>query len=138
MNKPRNNNFTKSWDKNNNNNNKDRYVKKKEDFLDFFKPGIEVRNNDVGKALRILKKRLERDDFQKTLSKKMYHEKPSETKRRARAQAVKRWKRSVSDRELSGESVQYSTTGLKHLKTKKKMKKVRDQQDRLRQRSKHK
>ena len=68
----------------------------------------------------------------------MYHEKPSETKRRARAQAAKRWQRSVSDKELAGENVQYSTSGLKNLKTKKKMKKVRDQQDRLRRRLKNK
>ena len=130
--KHKNNNYSKNW------NNKDRDTKQKENFFDYFKPGVEVRNNDVGKALRILKKRLERDDFQKTISKKMYHEKPSETKRRARAQAAKRWQRSVSDKELAGEHVQYSTSGLKHLKTKKKMKKVRDQQDRLRRRLKNK
>ena len=90
MSKHKNNNYSKNW------NNKDRDTKQKENFFDYFKPGVEVRNNDVGKALRILKKRLERDDFQKTISKKMYHEKPSETKRRARAQAAKRWQRSVS------------------------------------------
>lgn len=132
MSKPRNNNYTKSWD----NKNKNSQPRQQENFFDYFKPGVEVRNNDVGKALRILKKRLERDDFQKTISKKMYHEKPSETRRRAKAQAAKRWQRSVTERELTGESVQYSTTGLKHLKTKKKMKKVRQQQDRLRQRMK--
>lgn len=132
MNKHKNNNYSKSW------NNKGNDTRPKENFFDYFKPGVEVRGGDVGKALRILKKRLERDDFQKTISKNMYYEKPSETKRRSKAQAAKRWQRSVTEKEISGEHVQYATSGLKHLKTKKKMKPVREQQDRLRQRIKKK
>ena len=69
MSKPRNNThnkkFTKEW------NTKKKYdsPKKDEHYLDAYKPGIEVRNGDVNKAIRILKKRLE-DSFPRNLSNK--------------------------------------------------------------------
>ena len=43
---------------------------------------IEVRNNNVEKALRVLKKKLLKEGTLKLLKSKQYYEKPSEVKRR--------------------------------------------------------
>lgn len=51
---------------------------------------VEVRNDDVNGALRRLRKILENNDRQKDLAKHEYYEKPSATRKRERAQAVKR------------------------------------------------
>ena len=79
--------FTKQW----NNKRRDDKPKKEEHYLDKFKSAIEVRNGDVGKALRILKRRLEKSDFQKEMAKQQYYEKPSAKRNRKKQQAVKRW-----------------------------------------------
>lgn len=122
-------NYTKSF------NNKKRDEKPKEEhYLDAFKPGVEVRNGDVGKALRILKKKLERSDFQKELAKQQYYEKPSEKRKRKKQQAVKRWERHVRDSEASGEMRQYELTGVKWMKCKRKSRKIRDARDRANRR----
>lgn len=134
MSKPRNNNANKGYTKKWNNDRNTQKPRRDENFLDYFKPNIEVRNGDIGKALRILKKRLERNEFQKDIARMQYHEKPSETKRRSRQQAQKRWKRHVAELESAGEHIQYTPVGLKNLKSKRKMRKLRDQQDRLRRR----
>ena len=60
MSQPRNNNQNKQYTKDWNNKKRDFRPKKEEHYLDAYKPGIEVWNGDVNKALRILKKRLER------------------------------------------------------------------------------
>ncbi len=123
--KPKNANYTKSF------NNKKRDEKPKDEhFLDFFKPGVEVRNGDVGKALRILKKKLERADFQKELAKQQYFEKPSEKRKRKKQQAVKRWERHVRDAETSGEMIPYQKTGVAWMKSKRKSRKIREARDR--------
>ena len=96
---------------------------KKEEFLDFFKPGVDVRNGDVGKALRILKKRLEKAEFQKTMSKLQYFEKPSQKKKRMKDQAKKRWSKQVREMEASGAQRQYEPTGTKWMKDKRKTRK---------------
>ena len=101
--------FTKKW----NNNKRDDKPKKEEHYLDKFKGGVEVRNGDVGKALRILKRRLEKSDFQKDLAKQQYYEKPSAKRNRKKAQAVKRWQKYVRDAEAKGEMKQYLPTGTK-------------------------
>lgn len=51
---------------------------------------VEVRNDDVNGALRRLRKILENNNRQKELAKHEYYEKPSATKKRERAQAIKR------------------------------------------------
>lgn len=127
--KQKNANYTKSF------NNKKRDEKPKEEhYLDAFKPGVEVRNGDVGKALRILKKKLERSDFQKDLAKQQYYEKPSEKRKRKKQQAVKRWERHVRDAEASGEMRQYELTGVKWMKCKRKSRKIKDARDRANRR----
>ena len=63
--------------------------KKPQHYLDKFNATIEVRNNDVNKALRVLKKRLEKAEFQKELAKQQYYEKPSAKRNRKKKQAKK-------------------------------------------------
>ena len=54
---------------------------------------VSVRNNDVEKAIRILKKKINTDGILKELRKKEYYEKPSVRKRREKAEAVNRWRK---------------------------------------------
>ncbi len=120
MSKPRNNThnkkFTKEW------NTKKKYdsPKKDEHYLDAYKPGIEVRNGDVNKAIRILKKRLEKADFQKEMAKQAFYEKPSAKRKRKKDQAKKRWNKYVRDAEARGEFKMYEPTGTKWMKNKRK------------------
>lgn len=132
MSKPRNNNansnYTKKW-----NSEKQQPTKKSEEnFFDYFNPAVEVRNDDVNKALRILKKKLERDDFLKDIAKLQYYEKPSIKRKRTKAQAKKRNQKAIREREATGEYKPYMPTGLKHLKSKRKSRKITEYKDRLR------
>lgn len=52
---------------------------------------VEVRNNDVSRALRKLKKLMNSEGMIKDMRKNEYFEKPSAKKRREKAQARKRW-----------------------------------------------
>jgi small subunit ribosomal protein S21 len=119
----RDNNNNKTFTRDFNSRKRDDGPKKEEHFLDFFKPGVEVRNGDVGKALRILKKRLEKAEFQKTMSKLQYFEKPSQKRKRMKDQAIKRWSKEVRDMEISGAQRQYEPTGTKWMKDKRKKRK---------------
>jgi len=56
---------------------------------------VEVRNNDVGRALRKLKKLVNQEGVIKDLRAKEYYEKPSLKKKREKAQARKRWLKTV-------------------------------------------
>ena len=49
-----------------------------------------VRDNDVAKALRILKKKMQREGIFRELKAKRAYEKPSEKRIRKRAEAVRR------------------------------------------------
>ncbi len=119
--------FTKQW----NSKRRDDKPKKEEHYLDKFKASIEVRNNDVGKALRILKRKLEKADFQKEMAKQQYYEKPSAKRNRKKQQAVKRWQKYVRDAEARGEMKQYLPTGTKWMKSKRKTRRVRDYNDKI-------
>ena len=88
--------FTKQW----NNRRRDDRPKKEEHYLDKFKASIEVRNGDVGKALRVLKRKLEKSDFQKEMAKQQYYEKPSEKRARAKAAGIARQKKELRRRML--------------------------------------
>ena len=107
--------------------------KKPQHYLDKFNATIEVRNNDVNKALRVLKKRLEKAEFQKELAKQQYYEKPSAKRNRKKQQAVKRWQKYVRDAEARGEMKQYLPTGTKWMKSKRKTRRVRDYNERIAQ-----
>ncbi len=131
MNKPRNRqgnkDFTKQW----NNKRRDDKPKKEGHYLDKFKAAVEVRNGDVGKALRILKRKLEKSDFQKELAKQQYYEKPSAKRNRKKQQAVKRWNKYVRDAEARGEMKQYLPSGQKWMKSKRKTRRVREYNERV-------
>ena len=119
--------YTKEW----NNKKKDFAPKKEPHYLERFKGEIEVRNGDVGKALRILKRRLEKSDFQKELAKQQYYEKPSAKRNRKKKQAVKRWQKYVRDAEARGEMKQYLPSGAKWMKSKRKTRRVRDYNEKI-------
>lgn len=121
--------YTKEW----NNKKKDFAPKKEPHYLERFKGEIEVRNGDVGKALRILKRRLEKSDFQKELAKQQYYEKPSAKRNRKKKQAVKRWQKYVRDAEARGELKQYLPSGTKWMKSKRKTRRVRDYNEKIAQ-----
>ena len=97
--------------------------KKEEHYLDKSKAAVEVRNGDVNKAIRVLKKKLEKSDFKKELAKQQYYEKPSEKRKRKKQQAKKRWERWVRDAEAPGDMKQYELTGVKWMKSKRKSQK---------------
>tara|TARA_B100001057_G_scaffold433116_1_gene461788 strand:- start:64 stop:309 length:246 start_codon:yes stop_codon:yes gene_type:complete len=52
---------------------------------------VEVRNNDVGRAMRKLKKLCNNEGMVKDMRKNEFYEKPSVIKKREKAQARKRW-----------------------------------------------
>ena len=60
---------------------------------------IEVRNNNVEKALRVLKKKLNKDGQMKELKLRQYYQKPSEKKRLAKKRGIKRALKAQRDRD---------------------------------------
>ena len=52
---------------------------------------VEVRNNDVGRAMRKLKKMMNNDGLLKDMRKHDFYEKPSLKRKKAKAAARKRW-----------------------------------------------
>ena len=52
---------------------------------------VEVRNNDVGRAMRKLKKLCNNEGMIKDMRKNEFYEKPSVVRKREKAQARKRW-----------------------------------------------
>ena len=54
---------------------------------------IEVKDNNVEQALRVLKRRLQRDGFFKMVKLKNTYEKPSERKKRIKQENIKRTKK---------------------------------------------
>jgi small subunit ribosomal protein S21 len=54
---------------------------------------VEVHNNDVNKALRKLKKLTQAEGLFQTLREREHFEKPSMTRKKAKARAVKRWQK---------------------------------------------
>ena len=51
---------------------------------------VQVRDNNVEQALRVLKKRLQREGVFREMKLRNYYEKPSEKKARQKAEAVRR------------------------------------------------
>ena len=54
---------------------------------------IEVKDNNVEQALRVLKRKLQREGFFKVVKMKSNYEKPSEKKKRIKTESVKRIKK---------------------------------------------
>ena len=54
---------------------------------------VTVRNNNVEKAMRVLKKKLLKDGLMKEMKERQYFSKPSEIKREAKKQSIRRIKK---------------------------------------------
>ena len=63
---------------------------------------IEVRNNNVEKALRVLKKKLLKDGVMKELRDRQYYQKPSFKKREKKKESVRRHKKDQKIKALKG------------------------------------
>ena len=68
---------------------------------------IEVRNNNVEKALRVLKKKLLKDGVMKELRDRQYYQKPSFKKREKKKESIRRHKKDQKIKALKGEIQNY-------------------------------
>lgn len=59
---------------------------------------VEVRNNDVNKALRIFKKKVQEDGILQTLREREFYEKPSDKRRKAKKAARNRHLKALAKR----------------------------------------
>ena len=59
---------------------------------------ITVRNNNVDQAMRILKKKLQKEGVLKEIKSRQYFEKPSAKRARKKAEGIKRYKRAEKKR----------------------------------------
>ena len=64
---------------------------------------IEVRNNNVEKALRVLKKKLLKDGVMKELRDRQYYQKPSFKKIEKKKESIRRHKKDQKIKSLKGE-----------------------------------
>ena len=64
---------------------------------------IEVRNNNVEKALRVLKKKLNKDGQMKELKLRQYYQKPYDIKRENKKEGIRRFKKEQKIKALKGE-----------------------------------
>ena len=56
---------------------------------------IAVRNNNVDQAMRILKKKLQKEGVLKEIKSRQYFEKPSAKRKRKKAEGIKRYQRNL-------------------------------------------
>ena len=63
-------------------------IKKQEVFIK-----IEVKDNNVEQAIRVLKRKLQKEGFFKVMKMKSVYEKPSERKKRVQTENIKRIKK---------------------------------------------
>tara|TARA_B110001454_G_scaffold215800_1_gene237883 strand:- start:705 stop:914 length:210 start_codon:yes stop_codon:yes gene_type:complete len=64
---------------------------------------VEVRNNNVEKALRVLKKKLMKDGVMKELKDRAHYQKPSFKKREKKKENIRRYKKDQKIKALKGE-----------------------------------
>jgi small subunit ribosomal protein S21 len=64
---------------------------------------VEVRHNDIEKAIRTLKRKINQEGVLKDLRKKEFYVRPGEIKRRKQAEAVNRWR--LKERLLRQENI---------------------------------
>ena len=57
---------------------------------------VTVRNGNVEKAMRVLKKKLQKDGLMKELKLRQYYRKPSEIKREKKKQGIKNYKKKMA------------------------------------------
>lgn len=60
---------------------------------------VKVRDNNVVKAMRILKKKLEKDGMMQEIRRRQYYEKPSLKRQREKKQNIARCKKREKDKE---------------------------------------
>ncbi len=87
---------------------------------------VEVYNNDVNGALRRMKKILERNNWQKDLSKHEFYEKPSVKRKRQKDAAKKRWEKEVLGAKLAGKWPLKPPSDTRYMKSKRKRRRVMD------------
>ena len=56
---------------------------------------VEVRKGNLEKAMRVLKKKVQKEGIIKDLRAKQYYEKPSEVKRRKKKEGIKNFKKKM-------------------------------------------
>ncbi len=56
---------------------------------------VVVKNGNVERAMRTLKKKLQKEGLLKELKQKQYFEKPSEKRKRKKAEGIKRYQRNL-------------------------------------------
>ena len=61
---------------------------------------VEVRNGNIEKAMRVLKKKVQREGLVKEIRDRQYYTKPSEKKREAKKQGIKNFKKKMKKLEL--------------------------------------
>ncbi len=61
---------------------------------------VEVRNNDVNKALRIFKKKVQGEGIIQEYKERQHYVKPSEKRRKAKAAGKARWKKKQEKQQL--------------------------------------
>lgn len=54
---------------------------------------VEVRNNNIEGAIRLLTRKVKQEGILRELRRRQYYEKPSGLRRKAKAEAVARWKK---------------------------------------------
>ena len=59
---------------------------------------ITVRNNNVDQAMRVLKKKLQKEGILREIKSRQYFEKPSAKRARKKAEGIKRYKRAEKKR----------------------------------------
>lgn len=59
---------------------------------------VVVRDNNVDKALKALKKKMQREGLYREMKKRRAYEKPSERKARERSEAIRRWRKAQRKR----------------------------------------
>ena len=57
---------------------------------------VEVRNGNLEKAMRVLKKKVQREGLLKELRDRQYYVKPSEKKREAKKQGIKNYRKKMA------------------------------------------
>ena len=57
---------------------------------------VEVRHGNVEKAMRVLKKKLQKDGLMKEIKRRQYYQKPSEIKREKKKEGIKNFKKKQS------------------------------------------
>ena len=62
-----------------------------------------VRDNNVDQALKVLKKKMQREDMYREMKKGRAFEKPSEKRAREKAEAVRRWRKLQRKKEMTEE-----------------------------------